>query len=292
MAETMQLPILGPGISGRSRAVSAQKRQNLFLEIKPEKDKSNLVAYGTPGLKPFLELGSYPIRGLWWFQAYNRLFAVAYNELLEIFPDGSSIARGTLETTTGIVSMADNGLQLMIVDGFNGYIFQPTTAQLTYTRSGHVATIFETLTTRKTGQIISIVGDAHLDNGDYTVSLIETNAVDLVAGTEYVIETVGTSDFTLVGATLNVVGTVFTATGPTTGTGVCTAANSFHIGVTSAGVSSGTCHIVNNFRNVNTAYTGINMPKATTVAFLDSYFVVNVVGTKQFWLSAPYDGFY
>ena len=292
MAETMQLPILGPGISGRSRAVSAQKRQNLFLEIKAEKDKSNLVAYGTPGLKFFTSVGDNPIRGLWWFQAINRLFAVAYNELLEISPDGNIVTRGTLDTTVGTVSMADNGLQLMIVDGLSGYIFQPATADLPYSRSGNVATINETLTTRKTGQTVSVIGDANLASGDYTVSLIETNAPDLVTGTEYVIETVGTSDFTLVGAAFNAVGTVFTATGTTTGTGVVTNANNFHIGVTSAGASSGTCRIINNFRKISSAYTGVNFPKANTVAFIDSYFVVNVIGTKQFWISGNYDGFY
>jgi hypothetical protein len=292
MPETMQLPILGPGVAGRARAVSAQKRQNLFLEIKPEKDKSNLVAYGTPGLKPFTDVGANPIRGLWWFQAVNRLFAVAYNELLEISPDGNVVTRGQLNTTTGTVSMSDNGIQLMIVDGLTGYIFQPATATLQYTRSGRVATIYETLTTRKTGQIVSIVGDSNLSSGDYTVSLIETNAPDLTASTEYVIETVGSSDFTLVGAATNTVGTVFTATGPTPGTGVCTAANSFHIGVPLGGTHSGTCKIVNNFRDITTAYTGTNFPKSTTVTFLDSYFIVNVIGTKQFWLSASYDGFY
>jgi hypothetical protein len=292
MPETMQLPILGPGVAGRARAVSAQKRQNLFLEIKPEKDKSNLVAYGTPGLKPFTDVGANPIRGLWWYQAVNRLFAVAYNELLEISPDGNVVNRGQLNTTTGTVSMSDNGIQLMIVDGLTGYIFQPATATLQYTRSGRVATIYETLTTRKTGQIVSIVGDSNLSSGDYTVSLIETNAPDLTASTEYVIETVGNSDFTLVGAATNTVGTVFTATGPTPGTGVCTAANSFHIGVSLGGTHSGTCKIVNNFRDITTAYTGTNFPKATTVTFLDSYFIVNVIGTKQFWLSASYDGFY
>ena len=292
MAETMQLPILGPGISGRSRAVSAQKRQNLFLEIKPEKDKSNLVAYGTAGLKYFASLGANPARGIWWFQAINRLFAVAYDQLVEISPDGTIINRGTLDTTTGPVSMADNGLQLMIVDGVSGYIFQPITADLPYSRSGRVATINETLTTRRTGQVVSIIGDAHLANGDYTVSLIEVAAPDLATGTEYVIESVGTSDFTLVGAALNVVGTVFTATGSTTGTGICTNANNFHIGVDPSGTSSGTCRIVNNFRKISSAYTGVNFPKATTVAFIDSYFVVNVVGTKQFWISGGYDGFY
>lgn len=292
MPETMQLPILGPGVAGRSRAVTAQKRQNLFLEIKPEKDKSNLVAYGTPGLKPFTDVGANPIRGLWWFQAVNRLFAVAYNELLEISPDGNVVTRGTLSTTSGTVSMADNGTQLMIVDGLTGYIFQPTTPELAYSRAGLAVTVTEPLTTRKEGQEINVIGDTNLASGTYTVLLSHIVATSLVAGTEYVIEEVGNSDFTLVGATLNVVGTVFTATGPTPGTGVCTKANEFKFQVLNFGTFTGTLRIVNDFRTITSAYTGVNFPKSTTVTFLDSYFIVNVVGTKQFWLSNPYDGFY
>ena len=292
MPQTMQLPILGPGVAGRSRAVTAQKRQNLFLEIKPEKDKSNLVAYGTPGLKLFTDVGANPIRGLWWFQAVNRLFAVAYNELLEISPDGNVSTMGTLDTTTGTVSMADNGTQLMIVDGLTGYIFQPTTPELSYSRAGLAVTVTETLTTRQEGQEIKVIGDDHLSSGTYTVILTHTGATSLVTGTEYVIETVGTTDFTLVGASINAVGTVFTATGTTTGTGVCTNANEFKFQVLPTGTFTGKLKIVNNFRKITTAYTGVNFPKSTTVTFLDSYFIVNVIGTKQFWLSAPYDGFY
>ena len=293
MPETMQLPILGPGVAGRSRAVTAQKRQNLFLEIKAEKDKSNLVAYGTPGLKPFISLGANPIRGLWWFQSQNRMFAVAYDQLVEIFPDGTQKNRGTLLTSSGTVSMTDNGTQLMIVDGVSGYIYQPTTGDLPYSKVSATITITETLTTRKTGQIIHVLGDNYnVFENDYTVQLIQANATALVVGTEYVIQSVGSSNFTLVGAAANEVGVVFTATGTTPGTGVCTNANEFTISSGTVSTATGVLQIVNNFRQINTAYTGTNFPKATTVTFLDSYFIVNVVGTKQFWLSGSYDGFY
>jgi hypothetical protein len=46
-----------------------------------------------------------------------------------------------------------------------------------------------------------------------------TDAVDIVSGTDYKIHTVGTTDFTAIGAADNNVGTVFTATGAGTGTG-------------------------------------------------------------------------
>ena len=134
MQETMQLPILGPGIAGRSKAITAQKRQNLFMEVKSEKDKTSLAAYGTPGLKPFVELGNFPCRGIWWYQPINFLYVVAFDQLIEVRQDGTTYVRGTLSSTQGTVSMADNGLQIIIVDGENGYIFEKTTPALSYSR--------------------------------------------------------------------------------------------------------------------------------------------------------------
>lgn len=52
-----------------------------------------------------------------------------------------------------------------------------------------------------------------------------TAASSLVSGTRYVIEQIGTSDFTGVGAARNLVGIEFTATGTTTGTGQVTTAS-------------------------------------------------------------------
>ena len=52
-----------------------------------------------------------------------------------------------------------------------------------------------------------------------------TNATSMVSGKRYVIEVLGTSDFTAVGATRNLVGIEFTATGSTTGTGKVTTAS-------------------------------------------------------------------
>lgn len=57
--------------------------------------------------------------------------------------------------------------------------------------------------------------------GDYDF-VGTTAATRLVPGATYTITTVGTTDFTLVGAASNTVGTVFVATGTTTGTGTAT----------------------------------------------------------------------
>jgi hypothetical protein len=63
------------------------------------------------------------------------------------------------------------------------------------------------------------VGPVHIGTDAPNSSPASVAATALVAGTIYQILTVGTSDFTLVGASANTVGTIFTATGATTGTG-------------------------------------------------------------------------
>lgn len=55
--------------------------------------------------------------------------------------------------------------------------------------------------------------------GRWNVSMGTSTATALTTGRQYIIKTVGTSDFTLAGAGANTVGTKFTATGTTTGTG-------------------------------------------------------------------------
>ena len=53
---------------------------------------------------------------------------------------------------------------------------------------------------------------------DFAENTVKT-ATQIVAGLDYVIVFVGTTDFTVIGASSNTIGTRFTATGPTTGTG-------------------------------------------------------------------------
>ena len=122
-----QFPILGLGIQGRSPNVVAQKRLNLFYDIQPQADKSLVAAYGTPGLVSYTHIGPYPLRGLYWMQPTNQLFAVVNTTLYELSPTSGNIARGALSTSGGYVGMADNGTQLMITDGPNGYVYTPST---------------------------------------------------------------------------------------------------------------------------------------------------------------------
>ncbi len=69
-----------------------------------------------------------------------------------------------------------------------------------------------------------------------TIGSTVVNATSMVAGTEYIIVTVGGSDYTGAGAPDSAIGTIFTATGPTSGgTGTV-----FTTNFTASGVGSGT----------------------------------------------------
>lgn len=62
-------------------------------------------------------------------------------------------------------------------------------------------------------------------------------AGSFIVGTRYVIASVGTTDFTLIGASANTVGTVFICTGVGTGTGTVTGALSIGQVITGTGVT-------------------------------------------------------
>jgi len=133
----MRYPLFAVSSTGRSVNVSRERRVNLFCEVRESPDKAQLVFYGTPGKVQFCDFGDTPIRGKWAFGDY--LYAVHLGVLYEIDTNGTATNRGSLGTTAGRVSMADNGTQLMIVDGTDGYIYNQSTHAFTTIASAFFA---------------------------------------------------------------------------------------------------------------------------------------------------------
>ncbi len=112
---------IGGAYLSRSSNLDAQRCVNLYLE----KDESGAgkapgVLLGTPGLSLFATLpAAGGVRGLYTASG-GRCFAVGGGTLYELLAGGTATARGTLASTSGVVSMADNGLQLLVVDGTAG----------------------------------------------------------------------------------------------------------------------------------------------------------------------------
>jgi hypothetical protein len=113
--------ILGIGTQSRSPNVTAQKRVNMYLEFEPAGDKTQVIAYGTPGLKLAGTIGTSSIRGMLAVESF--LYVVIGNEFYKVTPGFTATLIGNTTESTGRVGMANNGLQLMIVEGAKGYIY-------------------------------------------------------------------------------------------------------------------------------------------------------------------------
>lgn len=114
------VPLFSVGQQGKSSFITAQRHLNLMAE-QTVGDKTQLVFFGTPGDTLFTSFGDTPVRG--WLAVGERLFAVHRGTLYEVDNAGTRTSRGTLNTTTGRVSMQTDGTVVLIVDGTNGYTF-------------------------------------------------------------------------------------------------------------------------------------------------------------------------
>jgi hypothetical protein len=126
-----RLPIFGEGIFSRSAVVTRQRRLNCYLEIRKDEDKSSIVCYGTPGLQLAFNASSmnYPARGM--VGNDSALFEVSGSQILNLSPTGGILNSGTIGTSSGLVGMALNPTQLIVVDGSTGYVYNPKTGVIT-----------------------------------------------------------------------------------------------------------------------------------------------------------------
>lgn len=118
----MKVAFLGPSYTLRSKNIDAQRSVNLYPTLDETGEGKNAASMvGTPGLLTLASATNTAARGAWSTGA--RAFQVNGNTLYEIASDGTKTSRGTLLTNTGFVSLSDNGIQLVLVDGPYGYIF-------------------------------------------------------------------------------------------------------------------------------------------------------------------------
>lgn len=122
------VPLFGVGNKGKSPNVSAQERVNLYVEMHPDPESNGISMYPTPGMVAFVNFGANPARGV--YQKGDYLYVVNGSTLWEVTADGVSTSRGTLNSSGGRVDIADNGTQMLIVDGTDGYIYTFATSTL------------------------------------------------------------------------------------------------------------------------------------------------------------------
>lgn len=130
------VPLFGIGNTGRSRAISAQERVNLYVETTQDAEGNNVLKLlGTPGLITFVNFGASPIRGTYSKDA-DTSYMVNGVTFYEVSSAGIVTARAVLVAppVAGRVDMVDNGDQLLVLDYPNGYIYTfatHTLAQIT-----------------------------------------------------------------------------------------------------------------------------------------------------------------
>lgn len=104
--------------SSRSLGANAQRCINLFTEANPKDSPFPVTHYPAPGLR---KLGTSPnnlgYRCLSRTKTTGELFAVCGNQVYQISSSWVFTLRGTMISSSGMVSMADNGFEILIVDG-------------------------------------------------------------------------------------------------------------------------------------------------------------------------------
>lgn len=119
-----QLPFAVESYPSRSKPVSSQRLVNMYAEMQPEEvnAKFQLVLFGAPGATEFAEIGSGPIRGFHYMRGV--MYVVSGTGFYSVTSAGVGTSLGSgIQVGTGPVGIDDNGVEIMITDGVNGFIY-------------------------------------------------------------------------------------------------------------------------------------------------------------------------
>jgi hypothetical protein len=104
----------------RSQQATVERHVNYMLKAtEPTREKAGFYREQVPGLLLGVNIGGGPTRGF--YSTGNRAFVVIGALLIEFYSDWRYLVRGTLQTSSGVVEMAQGLFDLLIVDGDNGY---------------------------------------------------------------------------------------------------------------------------------------------------------------------------
>ena len=303
---------VGPSYEAPSIYQDAQECINFVPEIDPLKQQGErgvVALYPTPGLTALVLFENQEeVRGMRTLSGGDILVAVCGPYVYALTSTYTTTMVGQLNTSTGIVGITDNGVNVYIVDGQNRYtwrISSPSAAVFTGSISGTTLTVtaitngtiginqslFGVGVTQAT--VITALGTGTGGVGTYTINQSQT-----VASTQMNSATVGA---VVTGA---IAGTTLTVSAVTSGTltvgqtiqGSTVTAQTI---ITALGTGTGGVgtYTVNNSQTVTsrTLY-GLNwsvlpstdgaFTSASAVDIVDNYFVYNRPDTQQFGASA------
>jgi hypothetical protein len=303
---------VGPSYEAPSIYQDAQECINFVPEIDPLKQQGErgvVALYPTPGLTSLvLFQNQQEIRGLRTLSGGDILVAVCGPYVYALTSTYTTTMVGQLNTSSGIVGITDNGVNVYIVDGQNRYTWRisspsaavfkgsisGTTLTVTAVTNGTIAinqALFGVGVTQET--VITALGTGTGGIGTYTINQSQTVASELMNS--------ATAGAVVTGS---ISGTTLTVTAVTSGTlyvgqtiqGSTVTAQTI---ITALGTGTGGAgtYTVNNSQTVTsrTLY-GLNwsvLPSSdgaftsgSSVDIVDNYFVYNRPDTQQFGASA------
>ena len=114
----LTIPFVGGSNTSRSVQFDAQVCKNWYPEM-DRQAKYQMALYSRPGLVNWSAPGSAEVRGMVVFG--DNLYAVVGGDLHRITSGGVATFIGSIATSSGVVGMAVNPTQIIIVDGVQGY---------------------------------------------------------------------------------------------------------------------------------------------------------------------------
>lgn len=105
----------------KSLPVSAQRCLNMYAAAQPKSAKGDIAVFGAPGISAFAECGAGPVRAMRLLGGV--VHAVSGGVLYRVSEAGVATPLGSTIGGSGRLSIDDNGEQLAIVNGTNGYIY-------------------------------------------------------------------------------------------------------------------------------------------------------------------------
>jgi hypothetical protein len=115
------IPFATQSYKSRSLPISAQRCVNCYAEAEPQDAKTPVALLGSPGLSLFVNVGLGPIRNM--HVMNNVLYVVSGQRFYSVTQAGVVTDLGGSIGGTNFTPMADNGTQICIVNGTNGYIW-------------------------------------------------------------------------------------------------------------------------------------------------------------------------
>lgn len=299
---------VGPSYEAPSLYQDAQECINFFPEVDPAKQQGErgvIALYPTPGLTVKAVLpNQQEVRALHAVSGGEQLIAVCGPYVYALTANLVPSVIGQLNSSSGIVKITDNGVNVYIVDGayrYTWYISSPAAAVFTGSTSGTTLTVTSVSSgTIAIGQslygigilpetVITALGSGSGGTGTYTINRSQTVAstslssatvgarvTATIAGTTMTVSAVAAGALhigqTIQGAGVTL-GTIITALGTGTGgagTYTLSVASTVAVGVTMFGLNFSV------LPSTDGAFSGAN-----TVDVIDNYIVYNNPTTQQ-----------